>query len=208
MHSFSRRIITAALLATTALAVTSCSDTQDDSASPALTTVETSAAETSTQSSTSEQPSSTTKDTAPSSAKKDETDKKRDANKEDEQAKEEKPDKDGDKVDMASAPSGTHCGEITDNQGDPLLVIAIADGADCTTGVEMATTYLSPNPPGTMHPGSAAIWESPDGWACSARVIPPGANDEPANRKIGCGPNTSDRTVILLSPDEAPTYGL
>lgn len=207
MHSFSRRIITAALLATTALAVTSCSDTQDDSASPALTTVETSAAETSTQSSTSEQPSSTAKDTAPSSAKKDDADEK-DNNKEDEQAKEEKPDKDGDKVDMASAPSGTHCGEITDNQGDPLLVIAIADDADCTTGVEMATTYLSPNPPGTMHPGSAAIWESPDGWACSARVIPPGFNDEPAHRKIGCGPNTSDRTVILLSPDEAPMYGL
>ena len=207
MHSFSRRIITAALLATTALAVTSCSDTQDDSASPALTTVESSAAEASTQSSASEQPSSTAKDAAPSSAKKDDADEK-DNNKEDEQAKEEKPDKDGDKVDMASAPSGTHCGEITDNQGDPLLVIAIADGADCTTGVEMATTYLSPNPPGTMHPGSAAIWESPDGWACSARVIPPGANDEPANRKIGCGPNTSDRTVILLSPDEAPTYGL
>ncbi|MCT1450024.1 hypothetical protein [Corynebacterium sp. p3-SID1194] len=207
MHSFSRRIITAALLATTALAVTSCSDTQDDSASPALTTVESSAAETSTQSSASEQPSSTAKDTAPSSAKKDDADEK-DNNKEDEQAKEEKPDKDGDKVDMASAPSGTHCGEITDNQGDPLLVIAIADGADCTTGVEMVKTYLSPNPPGTMHPGSAAIWESPDGWACSARVIPPGANDEPANRKIGCGPNTSDRTVILLSPDEAPTYGL
>ena len=207
MHSFSRRIITAALLATTALAVTSCSDTQDDSASPALTTVETSAAETSTQSSTSEQPSSTAKDTAPSSAKKDDADEK-DNNKEDEQAKEEKPDKDGDKVDMASAPSGTHCGEITDNQGDSLLVIAIADDADCTTGVEMATTYLSPNPPGTMHPGSAAIWESPDGWACSARVIPPGFNDEPAHRKIGCGPNTSDRTVILLSPDEAPMYGL
>lgn len=208
MRSFPRRIITAALLATTGLAVASCSDTQDDSAPPALTTVETSAAETSTQSSTSEQSSSTTKDTAPSSAKKDETDKKRDANKEDEKAKEEKPDKDGDKVDMANAPSGTHCGEITDNQGEPLLVIATADGADCTTGVEMATTYLSPNPPGTMHPGSAAIWESPDGWVCSARVIPPGANDASANRKIGCGPNTSDRTVILLSPDEAPTYGL
>lgn len=207
MHFFPRRVITAALLATTAFAVTSCSDTQDDSASPALTTVETSAAETSTQSSTSKQPSSTAKDTAPSSAKKDDAE-ETDNNKEDEQAKEEKPDKDGDKVDMASAPSGTHCGEITDNQGAPLLVIAIADGADCTTGVEMATTYLSPNPPGTMHPGSAAIWESPDGWVCSARVIPPGANDEPANRKIGCGPNTSDRTVIVLSPDEAPTYGL
>jgi len=207
MHFFPRRVITAALLATTAFTVTSCSDTQDDSASPALTTVETSAAETSTQSSTSEQPSSTAKDTAPSSAKKDETDKKNDS-KEDDTKKEEKPEKDDDKVDMASAPSGTHCGEIPDNNGNPLLVIAIADGADCTTGTEMVKTYLSPNPPGTMHPGSAAIWESPDGWACSARVIPPGANDEPANRKIGCGPNTSDRTVILLSPDEAPTYGL
>ena len=72
----------------------------------------------------------------------------------------------------------------------------------------MAKTYLSPNPPGTMHPGSAGIWESPDGWVCSARVIPPGFNDEPAHRKIGCGPNASDRSVILLSPDEAPTYGL
>lgn len=203
MRFFPRRAISAALLATTAFAATSCSDTQDDSAAPALTTVETS-----TQPSTSEQPSSTSKDATPSDEKKDEADKKEDADEKDGERKEEKPEKDGDKVDMASAPSGTHCGEIANNAGDPLLVIAIADGADCTTGTEMVKTYLSPNPPGTMHPGSAAIWESPDGWVCSTRVIPPGFNDEPAHRKIGCGPNTSDRTVIVLSPDEAPTYGL
>mgnify|MGYP001940156978 CR=1 FL=1 len=206
MRFFPRRAISAALLATTAFAATACSDTQDDSASPALTTVETSAAETSTQSSTSEQPSSTSKDAAPSDEKKDEADKKNDS-KDDDTKKEDKPEKDDNKVDMASAPSGTHCGEISNN-GNPLLVIAIADGADCTTGTEMAKTYLSPNPPGTMHPGSATIWESPDGWVCSARVIPPGFNDEPGHRKIGCGPNASDRTVIAMSPDEAPTYGL
>lgn len=200
MRFFPRRALSAVLLATTALAATACSDTQGDSAAPALTTVETSAAETSTQSSTS-------KNAAPSDEKKDKADKKNDS-KEDDRKKEEKPEMDDAKVDMASTPSGTHCGEIPDNNGNPLLVIAIADGADCTTGTEMAKTYLSPNPPGTMHPGSAGIWESPDGWVCSARVIPPGANDEPAHRKIGCGPNTSDRTVIVMSPDEAPTYGL
>lgn len=198
MRFLSRLTVSAGLLATTVVSLTACTGESADTAAPVLTTMDTSSA--------AETTSSTVPDQPTASPEKTEEETHAEKEKEESQTADDKDD--GAKVDLGNAPSGTHCGEINGNDGSPLLAIAITDGADCTTGLEMLETYLSPNPPGTMHPGSAAIWESPEGWMCSSRVIPPGFEDIPANRKIGCGPNTSERSVILLSPDEVAQYGL
>lgn len=200
MRFLSRLTVNAGLLATTVISLTACTGESADTAAPILTTMDTSSA--------AETTSSTVPDQPTASPKKTEEGKENSTPAEKEEGQTAIDKDDGAKADLGNAPSGTRCGEINGNDGSPLLAIAITDGADCTTGLEMLETYLSPNPPGTMHPGSAAIWESPEGWMCSSRVIPPGFEDTPENRKIGCGPNTSERSVILLSPNEAAQYGL
>lgn len=189
------------VFATATLALAGCSTGEPDTDAPVLTTMATSEAEAAGDES-SEQAND---DKEPNDKKKsDDKDDKKDAG--NDKKDNEKADKDNgkrdDKVDMARAPEGTHCGEFPDKFGDPLTVVALADNTDCETGLKVVQQYLSPNPPGTPPQGSAGIWESPEGWMCSSRVIPPGMPDEPGTRHIGCGPNNRDRSVILYSADE------
>lgn len=206
------------ILAAAALTLAGCSTGEPEADEPVLTTMATSVAD-ATGDESSEQTTAEKygkdddkksddkddKDDKAKDEKKDSTsDDKNDA--ENDKKDKGKADKDNgkrdDKVDMASAPEGTHCGEFPGKFGDPLTVVALADNTDCETGLKVVQQYLSPNPPGTPPQGSAGIWESPEGWVCSSRVIPPGMPDEPGTRHIGCGPNNSDRSVILYSADE------
>lgn len=213
----SHRARITAVLATATIALAGCSTGEPDTDAPVLTTMATSEAEaTADESSEQADDDKEPNDKKKSDDKDDKDDKAKDEKKDstsdnkkdagNDKKDKEKADKDNgkrdDKVDMARAPEGTHCGEFPDKFGDPLTVVALADNTDCETGLKVVQQYLSPNPPGTPPQGSAGIWESPEGWMCSSRVIPPGMPDEPGTRHIGCGPNNSDRSVILYSADE------
>ena len=193
------------LLAAATLTLAGCSTGEPEADEPVLTTMATSEAEAAADDDKESADKKKSDDKAKDEKKDSDSADKKDAGNDKKDNKKDAAKDNGkrdDKVDMASAPEGTHCGEFPGKFGDPLTVVALADNTDCETGLKVVQQYLSPNPPGTPPQGSAGIWESPEGWVCSSRVIPPGMPDEPGTRHIGCGPNNSDRSVILYSADE------
>lgn len=97
---------------------------------------------------------------------------------------------------------GTVCGEVTaENSGMTAPVVAIKDGADCATAVEVFTEYLSANPSGEPPFSTSAIWDAPNGWYCSKGYTIPGDPEDNASRQLACGPSKEDKAAAWIQPE-------
>lgn len=191
----SRRLRSAAvLLAASAFALAGCSETQDELAEPALTTVETSPAEEQAETTEAEQPSSEKKEEKPTT--------KKDDGKDEDKNKDEKEEKKADEPaeDRSNVAAGTVCGEVTSlGDGSALSVAALDDGLDCDEAMEVFTDYMSDSPSGTPPQGSGAFWTAPNGWFCGGNnFLFPGDEDQKFNKYPSCGPQDSSKSVVAI----------
>ncbi|MBP3949401.1 hypothetical protein [Corynebacterium sp. Marseille-P3884] len=196
MHT-SRRLRSAAVLLTaSAFALAGCSDSQDELADPALTTVETSPAE---------EQAETTEAEQPSSEKKEKPTTKTDEDKDKDSNKDEKEEKKADEPteDRSNVAAGTVCGEVTSlGDGSALSVAALDDGLDCNEAMEVFTDYMSDSPSGTPPQGSGAFWTAPNGWFCGGNnFLFPGDEDQKFNKYPSCGPKDSGKSVVAVPPE-------
>lgn len=187
----SRRLrSTALLLAASAIALSGCSETQDELAEPALTTVETSPAEDQAETTEAEQPSSEKKEKRP-------TEKKDDG--EDKDEKEEKK-ADEPTEDRSTTAAGTVCGEAG-SRGDEgtLSIVTLDDGLDCDEVMEVFSDYMSGSPSGQPPQGSGAFWTAPNGWFCgSNNFLFPGDEDQKFNKYPSCGPQDVNKSAVAI----------
>lgn len=183
----------AVLLTASAFALAGCSETQDELADPALTTVETSPAEEQAETTEAKQPSSEKKEEKPTT-KKDE-DKNKD---EKEEKKADEPTED-----RSNVAAGTVCGEVASlGDGSALSVAALDDGLDCDEAMEVFTDYMSDSPSGTPPQGSGAFWTAPNGWFCGGNnFLFPGDEDQKFNKYPSCGPQDSSKSVVAVPPE-------
>jgi len=198
----SRRFRSAAVLLTaSAFALAGCSETQDELADPALTTVETSPAEEQAETTEAEQPSSEKKEEEKPSTKKD-AGKDKDENEDEKEEKEEKK-ADEPTEDRSNVAAGTVCGEVTSlGHGSALSVAALDDGLDCDEAMEVFTDYMSDSPSGTPPQGSGAFWTAPNGWFCGGNnFLFPGDEDQKFNKYPSCGPQDSSKSVVAVPPE-------
>ena len=151
----------AVLLTASAFALAGCSETQDELADPALTTVETSPAEEQAETPEASQPSSEKKEEKPTTKKDDEKDEDKNKDEKEEKKTDEPTD------DRSNVAAGTVCGEAG-SRGDEgtLSIVTLDDGMDCDVVMEVFTDYMSDSPSGTPPQGSGAFWTAPNGWFC------------------------------------------
>ena len=188
----------AVLLAASTLTLAGCSETQDELADPALTTVETSPADDA-ETSAAEQPSSEQKDEQTDEKS---TEKKDDGKAEDEKEKDRKEEKKDDepKDDRSNVAAGTVCGEAG-SRGDEgtLSIVTLDDGMDCDVVMEVFTDYMSDSPSGTPPQGSGAFWTAPNGWFCgSNNFLFPGDEDHKMNKYPSCGPQDVNKNAVAI----------
>lgn len=195
----SLRLRSAAVLFTaSAFALAGCSDSQDELADPALTTVETSPAEEQAETTEAEQPSSEKKEEEKPTEKKD-------AGKDKDENEDEKEEKKADEPteDRSNVAAGTVCGEVTSlGDGSALSVATLDDGLDCDEAMEVFTDYMSDSPSGTPPQGSGAFWTAPNGWFCGGNnFLFPGDEDQKFNKYPSCGPQDSSKSVVAVPPE-------
>lgn len=191
----SRRLrSTAVLLAASTLTLAGCSETQDELADPALTTVETSPAEEQAETPEASQPSSEKKEEKPTTKKDDEKDEDKNKDEKEEKKTDEPTD------DRSNVAAGTVCGEAG-SRGDEgtLSIVTLDDGLDCDEAMEVFTDYMSDSPSGTPPQGSGAFWTAPNGWFCgSNNFLFPGDEDHKMNKYPSCGPQDVNKNAVAI----------
>lgn len=107
--------------------------------------------------------------------------------------------------DMTSVTAGTICGEVeSEITNYQATVLALKDGADCVTSMEIFTDYFSANPTGGPPQSTSAIWDAPNGWYCSRSVQIPGGGGSNADNRSACGPSRDDRHAVAMEPEYIP----
>ncbi|WP_296147424.1 hypothetical protein [uncultured Corynebacterium sp.] len=191
----SRRLrSTAVLLAASTLTLAGCSETQDELADPALTTVETSPAEEQAETPEASQPSSEKKEEKPTTKKDDEKDEDKNKDEKEEKKTDEPTD------DRSNVAAGTVCGEAG-SRGDEgtLSIVTLDDGMDCDVVMEVFTDYMSDSPSGTPPQGSGAFWTAPNGWFCGGNnFLFPGDEDQKFNKYPSCGPQDVNKSAVAI----------
>lgn len=195
MHTSRRRRSAAVLLAASAIALAGCSETQDELAEPALTTVETSPAENQAETTEASQPSSEKKEDKKPTEKKD-------AGKDKDENEDEKEEKKADEPteDRSTAAAGTVCGEAG-SRGDEgtLSIVTLDDGLDCDEVMEVFSDYMSGSPSGQPPQGSGAFWTAPNGWTCGGNnFLFPGDEDQKFNKYPSCGPQDVNKSAVAI----------
>jgi len=184
----------AVLLAASTLTLAGCSETQDELADPALTTVETSPAEEQAETPEASQPSSEKKEEKPTTKKDDEKDEDKNKDEKEEKKTDEPTD------DRSNVAAGTVCGEAG-SRGDEgtLSIVTLDDGMDCDVVMEVFTDYMSDSPSGTPPQGSGAFWTAPNGWFCgSNNFLFPGDEDHKMNKYPSCGPQDVNKNAVAI----------
>ena len=87
------------------------------------------------------------------------------------------------KVSKGPSPEGSVCGFVNNAMDAELAVIASKNDTDCTAAADVVEKYFDPDTPVG---GSAAMWESPDGWHCGRGYLAPGLEDFGANKAPVC----------------------
>lgn len=93
-----------------------------------------------------------------------------------------------------SAPEGSLCGVIN-GKGVNYAIVASSPDTDCPAALKTAELYSSPNRPGELQ-GSAAFWDSPDGWHCGRGWQIPGQPEAGANQRPVCSADGKGSVVI------------
>jgi len=184
----------AVLLTASAFALAGCSETQDELADPALTTVETSPAEEQAETPEASQPSSEKKEEKPTTKKDDEKDEDKNKDEKEEKKTDEPTD------DRSNVAAGTVCGEAG-SRGDEgtLSIVTLDDGMDCDVVMEVFTDYMSDSPSGTPPQGSGAFWTAPNGWFCGGNnFLFPGDEDQKFNKYPSCGPQDVNKSAVAI----------
>lgn len=97
---------------------------------------------------------------------------------------------------------GTQCGVLHAPSGDALAVIAVEDGTNCDTAMDVMEGYRKALHFGETE-GQAALWTSPEGWGCTGRYFYEGEEYIGANGKLSCGDSSPSGEPASVGSGEA-----
>ncbi|WKK63748.1 hypothetical protein [Corynebacterium sp. P8-C1] len=102
----------------------------------------------------------------------------------------------------ADVTKGTICGDVSVSNGElTRSVVALEDGADCAEIMSVFEDYLSPDPTGGPPRSTSAIWEAPNGWYCSKKILLNGDPDNNASLQPACGPSREHRLGVWMDKE-------
>ncbi|MCT1452844.1 hypothetical protein M3G18_08010 [Corynebacterium sp. p3-SID1145] len=105
-------------------------------------------------------------------------------------------------AEAADVTKGTICGDVSMSNGElTRSVVALEDGADCAEIMSVFEDYLSPNPTGGPPRSTSAIWEAPNGWYCSKKILLNGDPDNNASLQPACGPSREHRLGVWMDKE-------
>lgn len=99
-----------------------------------------------------------------------------------------------DKVSTGISPEGSVCGFVTNAMDVELAVVASKNNTDCTAAAAVVEKYFDPDTPVG---GSAAMWDSPDGWHCGRGYLAPGLEDFGANKAPVCSKDGAGAVTMI-----------
>lgn len=105
-------------------------------------------------------------------------------------------------AEAADVTKGTICGDVSMSNGElTRSVVALEDGADCAEIMSVFEDYLSPDPTGGPPRSTSAIWEAPNGWYCSKKILLNGDPDNNASLQPACGPSREHRLGVWMDKE-------
>lgn len=105
-------------------------------------------------------------------------------------------------TEAADVTKGTNCGDVSVSNGElTRSVVALEDGADCAEIMSVFEDYLSPDPTGGPPMSTSMIWDAPNGWYCSKKILLNGDPDNNASLQPACGPSREHRLGVWMDKE-------